>query len=78
MNRHIFVSLLKTLVLPDILHVITTYYNGSIHLHLTNGSSEDTTANGDVAGKGTFLVDVGTEDSLFGSFIAQANRFVVT
>ena len=69
--------LLEALVLLDILHVITTNDDGAVHLHFADSPGEDAPANGDVASKGTLLIDVGAENSLLGGFVAQSDGLVV-
>lgn len=64
MNRHVLVSLLKTVVLLDVVKVITADDNGPLHLHLLDNTSEDTTTNGDITSEGALLVDVDSFNSL--------------
>lgn len=73
MDRHIPMSLFKTVVLPNIMKIITTDNNGSLHLHLGYNSSKDTTTNGNVSCEWAFLVNVGTLDGLLKFDIEHKN-----
>lgn len=64
MNRHIPVSLLKTVVFANVMKIISADHDGSLHLHFLDNSGEDTSTDGNVTGEGTFLVDVGPFDGL--------------
>lgn len=64
MNRHVPVSLLKTIVFSNVVEVITADHDGSLHLHLLDDSSKDATANGDVSSEGAFFVNVGALNGL--------------
>ena len=57
-------TLLETTVLRDVVKVVTTNNDGSLHLHLGDNSSQNTTSDRDIAGEGTFLVDVGSLNCL--------------
>ena len=48
MNRHVLVSLLESVVLLDIMEIITSDHHGSVHLHLGDNSGQDTTADGNL------------------------------
>ena len=64
MNSHVSVTLLKTVVLLHIVKVITPDDNGALHFHLGHHTSQDSTSDGNIAGEGTFLVNVGSIDGL--------------
>jgi len=64
MDRHVAMSLLKTVVLLDVMEVITSDDNGPLHLHLLNDTGEDATTDGNVTSEWAFLVDVGSFDRL--------------
>jgi len=72
------VTLLKTLVLPDKVKIVSAHHDRPLHLHLLNDSSQNPAADLDKAGERAFLVDV---DAVFG-FIrrleAQTNILHVT
>ena len=64
MNGHISVSLLVSVVLLDKVKVVTSDDDGTLHLHLDDGTGEDTSTNADVAGEGALFVDVAAIDCL--------------
>lgn len=76
MNRNVTMSLLITVVLLDIVQVITTDHNGALHLVRDNNTSEDASTDGNVSGEGALLVDVGSSDSLLRGLEAQADVLV--
>ena len=51
-------SLLKSVILLDVMKVVTTDYDRSLHFHLFNDSRQNTTTDADVSRERTFLVDV--------------------
>ena len=51
-------SLLKTIVFLNVMEIVTTYYNGSLHFHTPDSPGKNTTTNGDIASKRTLLVNV--------------------
>ena len=57
-------SLLKTIVFLNVMEIVATYYNGSLHFHTPDGTGKNTTANRDVASERTLLVNVGAFYSL--------------
>jgi hypothetical protein len=58
------VSLLETLVLLDVVQVISAHDNGSSHLGRLDYSLQDSSSDGHVAGEGALLVDVVSLDGL--------------
>lgn len=64
MHAQIPVTLLEAVVLADKVQIVTTDHNRSLHLHLADHSGQDTAADSDLTGEGTFLIDVGTGASL--------------
>lgn len=58
MNGHVLVALLKTVVFSDVVKVVTTDDNGSLHLVFDDNATKNATSNGYIAGKGALLVDV--------------------
>ena len=48
MNRHVFVPLLKSVIFLDVVEVISPHHDGSVHLHLGNDSSQDTSTDWDL------------------------------
>lgn len=73
MRGHVTVALLETVILSNIMEVISTDDNGSLHLHFDNCTTKNSTSDGDTAYKRTFLVDIFSLDSLTGNFEAQTN-----
>lgn len=62
MGRDVAMALLETLVLADPMKIVPTHDDGLLHFRGDDDTTEQTAANGDVTGKGTFLVDVGALD----------------
>jgi len=58
MSGDVLVSLLKSLVLPDEVKVVSSDDNGALHLELLDDAIEDSAADLDESGEGAFLVDV--------------------
>ena len=58
MHRHIFMSLLKSIIFSDIMQVVSSYNNCPLHLRLGDCACQDTPSDTDVAGEGTFPVNV--------------------
>merc|ERR1719270_1033861 len=56
MNRHVLVSLLESVVLLDIMEIITSHHHGSAHLHLGDHSGQNTSTDGNLASKGALFV----------------------
>ena len=64
MSRDVLVPLLKAVVFPNIVQVITTDHNSPLHLGLCDYTSEDTSTDGHIPSKWALFVDVGAIDSL--------------
>lgn len=64
MCRQCLVALLKSVVLFDVMKIIASDNNGSLHLHAFNNTSENTATDADVASEGTLLVNVGAFNGL--------------
>lgn len=58
MNRHVSVSLFKTIVFPDIMKIVAANHNGPLHFHLDDNTTKNSPSNGNVASERTFLIDV--------------------
>lgn len=71
------VTLLETVVLGDVVHVITADNESTLHLESTDNTLEDATTNGDIRGERALLVNVRTKDSGLGGLEAKANALVV-
>jgi len=78
MNRHVAMSLFKTIVLLDVVKVITTDDNGPHHLHLLDNSSKNATTDGDITSEGAFLVNVGSFNCLTRGFESKTDTAVVS
>lgn len=63
-DRHVLVALFETVVLLDVMQVVSSDDNGPVHLHLGDDTGQNATTDGDLAGEGTLLVDVVTLASL--------------
>jgi hypothetical protein len=63
-DRHVTMSLLKTVVLLDVVKVITTDDDSPLHLHLLDDTSKNSTTNGNITSEWALLVNVGTLNSL--------------
>ena len=57
-------SLLKSIVLLNIVKIISSNDNGSLHLHFQDNTRQNSSTNVDIASKGTFLIDVGSINGL--------------
>jgi len=64
MNRKILVTFLEAIVLADIVQVITSNHDCSLHLHLHHDARQDSSTNAHITSKWTFLVNVVTLSSL--------------
>lgn len=64
MDTHVTMTFLKTVVLSNIMQIISTYNNGPLHFHLLYNASENTSSDRDVAGEWTFLINVSSFKSL--------------
>ena len=53
-------SLLKTVVLFDVVEVVSSDDNGPLHLHALYNACQDSTTDTDIASEGTLLVNVCT------------------
>lgn len=51
-------AFLETVVFSDVVKVIATDNNGSLHLSLDDDASQDATSNRDISGEGALLIDV--------------------
>jgi hypothetical protein len=72
-HGRVLVTLLETIVLLDVVQVVTTDDDGSGHLGGNNHTSEDSSADRHISSEGALLVDVGSSDGLLGSGKAEAN-----
>lgn len=75
MNRHVLMTLLETIVFTNIMQIITTDDNGTLHLLLHHNTSQDSTTNGDIASKWALLINVIAIDSLFQEYINVSYKY---
>jgi hypothetical protein len=73
---NVSVTLLITLVLLNVMEVISAHNDGSVHLGALYFATKDTAADGDVSGEGALLIDVVTLDSLLGGLETETDRFI--
>lgn len=73
MDRHVTMPLLETIVFSDVVEVIPSDNNCSLHFHLDNCTSQDSTSDGNTAGEWTLLVDVLALDSLSGNLETETD-----
>lgn len=78
MGRNVFMSLLITVVLLNIVEVFTSNDNGSFHFGADNVASQDTSTDGDVTGEWTLLVNKSTTDGLLWGLETKTNILVPT
>ena len=64
MNRHVAMSLFETVVLLDVMEIVTADDDSPLHLHLLNDSGENTSTNRNISSEGAFLVKVRTLNGL--------------
>jgi len=70
MSGEVVMSLLESVVLLDVMEVISSEDDGSVHLGGQDDSLEDSSSNRDVGGEGALLVDVVSFDCSSGGFEA--------
>lgn len=58
MHRHVLVAFLETAVFANVVQIVTTDGNRTLHLQFLHNSIQDTTANANIAGEWAFLVNV--------------------
>jgi hypothetical protein len=78
MSGNIAVALLETVVLLDVMEVVTSNNDSSLHFVSLDNTFENTTADADVASERAVLVDISTLDSFFGGLESQAYVLVIT
>jgi len=72
----VLVSLLVTRVLGDVVKVLSSDDDGSVHLGGNDGAGQDTATDGDEAGEGALLVNVATLNGSRGGTETQTNVLV--
>ena len=76
MSGDVSVPLLVPVVFGDVVEVISPDDDGPAHFGGEDNALEDLATNADVAGEGTFLIDVVSLDGLLGSLEAKTHIFV--
>jgi len=77
-GRHVCVTLLETLILPDVVEVVPAKHHCALHLLGLHDSGQDTATDGHVACERALLVDVGALDRITGSLEAKTDLLPVT
>jgi len=73
-SRDVLMSLLKTVVFLNVVEVISSYNNGSLHFSTGDANSfEDTSTNAHVSCEWAFPINVSSLDSIFWCLEAQTN-----
>jgi len=73
-NSNILMPLLETTVLGDVVKVVPTYNNGTLHLDRDDLSLEDTSADGYVSSEGALLINEVSLDSSIRSLNPETDR----
>lgn len=71
-------ALLETVVLLDVVQVITTDDDGAVHAGGDNNSLEDGTTNSNIPSKGAFVINVVPINGRTGSLEAKTDIFVIS
>jgi len=77
-GRDIAMPLLVTVVFGNVVKVISSDDNCSLHLSGNDDSLENLASNGDSTGEGTLLIDIVRLNSLLGSFETKSNILEVS
>jgi hypothetical protein len=72
------VSFFISIVFRDIVKIVSSDDNGSLHFGGDADAFQDSASDGDVAGEGAFLIDVSGFDGLFGSSEAESDVLEVS
>ena len=78
MDWDVGVLLLVSVVLVDVMEVISSHDDGSLHLGGDHEGLEDSASDGDLAGEGALLVDVVALNGLLGCLEPQPDILVVS
>ena len=71
-DRHVGMSLLKSVVFLDIVQVVSSHNDGSVHLGAHHHSLQDLSSDGDIGSEGAFLIDVLSFDGFLGSLESKS------
>lgn len=72
-SSDVLVSLFETTVLSDVVKVISSYNEGSLHLCGNDLSLEDSSSDGDVSDEGALLVDEGSLNGGVGGLDSESD-----
>lgn len=72
-NRHVAMPLFESIVLLNIMEVVSSDHNGSLHLHFDNCTSQNSASNGHVACEGALFVNVLALDCFARDFESKTN-----
>jgi hypothetical protein len=72
-GREVLVTLLETVVLSNVVEVISADNDGTLHLVGNDDTTEDATADGNVTGERALLIDVGTLDGGLRGLVAKTD-----
>lgn len=75
---NVSVSLFISIVFGDVVKVISSDDNGSLHFGWDADTLEDSSSDGDVAGEGAFLIDVSWFNGFLGSSESESNVLEVS
>ena len=78
MSGHVLVPLLESVVLLNVMEVISAEYNGTCHLVRENNSLKESATDRNRGSERTLVVDVLSSDSFLGGLEAKTNSLVVT
>ena len=71
-------SFFVSIVFGDIVKVVSSDNDGSLHFGGDADAFQDSASDGDVAGEGAFLIDVGGFNGLFGGSEAESDVLEVS
>jgi len=77
-DRDSLVALLIPVILANVVKVIPTYNTSSLHFHLSDYSSQDTSSNGYISSEWAFFVNVVANNCFSGCFESKTNSFCVS
>ena len=78
MGRDIAMPFLVTIVFWNVMKIISSDNNGSLHLGRDNNSLENLASDGDTTSEGTLLIDIVRLNGLLGSTESKSNILVVS
>ena len=69
-------ALLISLVLLDVMQVVPSHDDGTVHLRRFHNASQDTATNRYIASERAFVINISSLNGFLGGFEAQAHRLV--